>query len=155
MRGLLVRAQVITFAQDKECDKAARILRSFCSMWLPLMCLLVSPLLGKYYWLCWRYTEDGFYTEEDLSTSTDRPNEKHKQRVLKKIPQRVIQNAGRLAVQQSSWMNTKRFQLDLRFSQQCGLACGFRAPADPVYWLQERRMEHGLLHLAYYSTQLV
>lgn len=47
---------------DKESDKAARILRSFC--------------------------KDGFYQEEDRS-STDGPNAKSKQRVVKKIPPEV------------------------------------------------------------------
>ncbi|EFX02245.1 duf500 domain containing protein [Grosmannia clavigera kw1407] len=55
---------------DKESDKAARILRSFC--------------------------KDGFYTEEVQQTTADGP--KQKQRVLKKIPQRVIQNAVGLAI---------------------------------------------------------
>ncbi|RDW74113.1 hypothetical protein BP5796_07555 [Coleophoma crateriformis] len=57
---------------DKESDKAARILKSFC--------------------------KDGFYAEEDRPSATDRPNEKSKQRVLKKIPQSVIQNAVGLAI---------------------------------------------------------
>ncbi|TQV90574.1 DUF500 domain-containing protein [Cordyceps javanica] len=60
---------------DKESDKAARILKSFC--------------------------KDGFYTEESSPSSSsigggDGP--KQKQRVLKKIPQSVIQNAVGLAI---------------------------------------------------------
>ncbi|KAL1856298.1 hypothetical protein VTK73DRAFT_8402 [Phialemonium thermophilum] len=55
---------------DKESDKAARILRSFC--------------------------KDGFYTEEERPA--DQAGPKQKQRVLKKIPQRVIQNAVGLAI---------------------------------------------------------
>ncbi|KAH8667376.1 hypothetical protein BGZ60DRAFT_377732 [Tricladium varicosporioides] len=55
---------------DKESDKAARILRSFC--------------------------KDGFYAEDDQVQAQDTP--KGKQRVLKKIPQRVIQNAVGLAI---------------------------------------------------------
>ncbi|EON95630.1 putative duf500 domain protein [Phaeoacremonium minimum UCRPA7] len=55
---------------DKESDKAARILRSFC--------------------------KDGFYTEEEKPA--DQAGPKQKQRVLKKIPQKVIQNAVGLAI---------------------------------------------------------
>ncbi|OIW24653.1 DUF500-domain-containing protein [Coniochaeta ligniaria NRRL 30616] len=55
---------------DKESDKAARILRSFC--------------------------KDGFYTEEEAPAAQDGP--KQKQRVLKRIPQKVIQNAVGLAI---------------------------------------------------------
>ncbi|KAH8430480.1 uncharacterized protein LDX57_008139 [Aspergillus melleus] len=67
---------------DKESDKAARILRSFC--------------------------KDGFYAEEDTrrqstesatskrSSKLDRP--KGKQRVIKKIPTQVIQQAKGLAI---------------------------------------------------------
>ncbi|KAH7138549.1 hypothetical protein B0J11DRAFT_500763 [Dendryphion nanum] len=54
---------------DKESDKAARILQSFC--------------------------KDGFYQEEDRP-SADGP--KSKQRVLKKIPTEVIKNAKGLAI---------------------------------------------------------
>ncbi|KAM3071631.1 hypothetical protein ACMFMG_009503 [Clarireedia jacksonii] len=55
---------------DKECDKAARILRTFC--------------------------KDGFYAEEERSTIQDGPTAK--QRVIKKIPQKVIENAVGLAI---------------------------------------------------------
>ncbi|KAF1734964.1 SH3 domain-containing protein [Beauveria bassiana] len=58
---------------DKESDKAARILKSFC--------------------------KDGFYTEQDDDAAAvpgDGP--KQKQRVLKKIPQSVIANAVGLAI---------------------------------------------------------
>ncbi|RSL89236.1 hypothetical protein CEP52_014974 [Fusarium oligoseptatum] len=55
---------------DKESDKAARILRSFC--------------------------KDGFYTEEEKPA--DQAGPKQKQRVLKKIPQQVIENAVGLAI---------------------------------------------------------
>ncbi|KAM0426101.1 hypothetical protein ACHAPT_008732 [Fusarium lateritium] len=55
---------------DKESDKAARILRSFC--------------------------KDGFYTEEEKPA--DQAGPKQKQRVLKKIPQKVIENAVGLAI---------------------------------------------------------
>ncbi|KKY24735.1 hypothetical protein UCDDS831_g02353 [Diplodia seriata] len=54
---------------DKESDKAARILRSFC--------------------------KDGFYEEEVLDT-TEGPQQK--QKVLKKIPQEVIRDAVGLAI---------------------------------------------------------
>ncbi|KAF2189211.1 DUF500-domain-containing protein [Zopfia rhizophila CBS 207.26] len=54
---------------DKECDKAARILRSFC--------------------------KDGFYQEEERP-SAEGPKEK--QKVLKKIPEEVIRNAKGLAI---------------------------------------------------------
>ena len=56
---------------DKESDKAARILRSFC--------------------------KDGFYVEdEDHIPSGDKP--KGKQKVIKKIPTQVIKNAKGLAI---------------------------------------------------------
>ncbi|KAE8443723.1 hypothetical protein EG329_001403 [Mollisiaceae sp. DMI_Dod_QoI] len=55
---------------DKECDKAARILKSFC--------------------------KDGFYAEDDRPATVDVP--RGKQRVLKKIPEKVIQNAVGLAI---------------------------------------------------------
>ncbi|RGP81057.1 hypothetical protein FLONG3_846 [Fusarium longipes] len=57
---------------DKESDKAARILRSFC--------------------------KDGFYTDEDKPADAEQTGPKQKQRVLKKIPQKVIQNAVGLAI---------------------------------------------------------
>ncbi|KAF7934727.1 uncharacterized protein EAE98_002772 [Botrytis deweyae] len=57
---------------DKECDKAARILKTFC--------------------------KDGFYTEEDRSSTQAGPNANSKQRILKKIPQKVIENAVGLAI---------------------------------------------------------
>ncbi|KAF4454237.1 hypothetical protein F53441_3237 [Fusarium austroafricanum] len=57
---------------DKESDKAARILRSFC--------------------------KDGFYTEEEKPADAEQAGPKQKQRVLKKIPQKVIQNAVGLAI---------------------------------------------------------
>ncbi|OAA36535.1 DUF500 domain protein [Beauveria brongniartii RCEF 3172] len=56
---------------DKESDKAARILKSFC--------------------------KDGFYTEQDAAGGPD-DGPKQKQRVLKKIPQSVIANAVGLAI---------------------------------------------------------
>ncbi|KAG9233148.1 LAS seventeen-binding protein-like protein [Amylocarpus encephaloides] len=55
---------------DKESDKAARILKSFC--------------------------KDGFYAEEDRVQAMDMPA--GKQRVLKKIPQKVIEKAIGLAI---------------------------------------------------------
>lgn len=55
---------------DKESDKAARILRSFC--------------------------KDGFYAEEETRGEGDGP--KSKQKVLKKIPAEVIRNAKGLAI---------------------------------------------------------
>jgi len=54
---------------DKESDKAARILKSFC--------------------------KDGFYAEEDTQPA-DGP--KQKQKVVKKIPEKVIRNAKGLAI---------------------------------------------------------
>ncbi|CAK7224603.1 hypothetical protein SCUCBS95973_005573 [Sporothrix curviconia] len=57
---------------DKESDKAARILRSFC--------------------------KDGFYAEEESPSGPNRDGPKQKQRVLKKIPQAVIQRAVGLAI---------------------------------------------------------
>ncbi|KAJ6779319.1 hypothetical protein PWT90_02502 [Aphanocladium album] len=54
---------------DKESDKAARILKSFC--------------------------KDGFYAEEEFA-GEDGP--KQKQKVIKKIPQKVIENAVGLAI---------------------------------------------------------
>ncbi|KAH8121014.1 hypothetical protein ACSS6W_002074 [Trichoderma asperelloides] len=55
---------------DKESDKAARILRSFC--------------------------KDGFYAEEERQADATGP--KRKQRVIKKIPQKVIENCVGLAI---------------------------------------------------------
>ncbi|KAH8903930.1 DUF500-domain-containing protein [Coniochaeta sp. PMI_546] len=55
---------------DKESDKAARILKSFC--------------------------KDGFYTDQESQVAQDGPQKK--QRVLKKIPQKVIENAVGLAI---------------------------------------------------------
>jgi lipid-binding SYLF domain-containing protein len=55
---------------DKESDKAARILRSFC--------------------------KDGFYAEEERQVDGAGP--KQKQRVMKKIPQKVIENCVGLAI---------------------------------------------------------
>ncbi|KAM3434186.1 hypothetical protein NHJ13734_006125 [Beauveria thailandica] len=57
---------------DKESDKAARILKSFC--------------------------KDGFYTEQDAAAGGPGDGPKQKQRVLKKIPQSVIANAVGLAI---------------------------------------------------------
>ncbi|KAJ4148446.1 hypothetical protein LMH87_002914 [Akanthomyces muscarius] len=57
---------------DKESDKAARILKSFC--------------------------KDGFYTEQEASPGSGDDGPKQKQRVLKKIPQKVIENAVGLAI---------------------------------------------------------
>ncbi|KAF2496938.1 DUF500-domain-containing protein [Lophium mytilinum] len=62
---------------DKECDKAARILRSFCSKYST--CL----------------SQDGFYQEEEVQPA-DGP--KQKQKVLKRIPPEVIKNAKGLAI---------------------------------------------------------
>ncbi|KAF2112135.1 hypothetical protein BDV96DRAFT_498349 [Lophiotrema nucula] len=62
---------------DKESDKAARILKSFCSR-------------------SWK-RPDGFYQEEERPVG-DRPNEKSKQRVVKKIPAEVIKNAKGIAI---------------------------------------------------------
>ncbi|KFX89490.1 hypothetical protein V490_06991 [Pseudogymnoascus sp. VKM F-3557] len=57
---------------DKESDKAARILRSFC--------------------------KDGFYKEEKLPPSEVGPNQNAKQRVLMKIPPNVVKNAVGMAI---------------------------------------------------------
>ncbi len=57
---------------DKESDKAARILRSFC--------------------------KDGFYVEETESHLVGGEKPKGKQRVIKKIPTQVIKNAKGLAI---------------------------------------------------------
>ncbi|OBT73522.1 hypothetical protein VF21_07207 [Pseudogymnoascus sp. 05NY08] len=57
---------------DKESDKAARILRSFC--------------------------KDGFYKEEKLPPSEVGPNQSAKQRVLMKIPPNVVKNAVGMAI---------------------------------------------------------
>ncbi|TVY93404.1 SH3 domain-containing protein [Lachnellula willkommii] len=65
---------------DKESDKAARILKSFC----------ISTIAHA------ASAEDGFYAEEDRVATVDVP--KGKQRVLKKIPQSVIENAVGLAI---------------------------------------------------------
>ena len=64
---------------DKESDKAARILRSFCSTSTtpsPIVPLTPRP-------------EDGFYQEEATTATTDGPTAK--QKVLKHIPSEVRQ----------------------------------------------------------------
>jgi lipid-binding SYLF domain-containing protein len=92
---------------DKESDKAARILRSFCSKYYsPLFILAIyrPGICGDT--LCIGttqnsadndVTEDGFYTEDEKSSSAA-AGPKQKQRVLVKIPQKVIQNAVGLAI---------------------------------------------------------
>jgi lipid-binding SYLF domain-containing protein len=70
---------------DHESDKAARILKSFCSMFF-------SPVLK----INWQETEDGFYKEEPASPGAKGP--KNKPKVLVKIPQKVIQNCVGLAI---------------------------------------------------------
>lgn len=73
---------------DKESDKAARILKTFCSEFEP-----GHPSLRHIADKC--SVEDGFYTEEEYQ-----PEEgpKQKQKVVKKIPTSVIQNAKGLAI---------------------------------------------------------
>jgi lipid-binding SYLF domain-containing protein/archaellum component FlaD/FlaE len=71
---------------DIESDKAARILKSFCSKLHDSPSVRSADLAA----------EDGFYEEEDRPISTDVP--KGKQRVLKKIPSKVIQNAKGLCI---------------------------------------------------------
>src|ERR1700753_3558683 len=61
---------------DKESDKAARILRSFCSM-----CITRAPVSGGVTDAV--RAEDGFYQEEVKDTPE---GIKQKQRVIKKIP---------------------------------------------------------------------
>lgn len=67
---------------DKESDKAARILRSFCSEFLIVYSVLYRPN---------SHIEDGFYQEEKFKTA-EGPTAK--QRVLKKIPSEVGYVAG-------------------------------------------------------------
>lgn len=71
---------------DKESEKAARILRSFCSKHIHEAG--TGPLLTY-------FVEDGFYQEE-VQQSADGP--KVKQKILKKIPAEVIRNAKGLAI---------------------------------------------------------
>lgn len=72
---------------DIESDKAARILKSFCSESRPPKTTPEQLLTPR--------QEDGFYQEEDRPTA-DAP--KGKQRVLKKIPSKVIKNAKGLCI---------------------------------------------------------
>ena len=53
--------------------------------------------LHKASWLTHYLTEDGFYTDEERPV-VDQAGPKQKQKVLKKIPQKVIQNAVGLAI---------------------------------------------------------
>src|ERR1700742_4553107 len=55
---------------DKECDKAARILRSFC--------------------------KDGFHSRPPTASTLDSPKLSHK--ALKRLPEEVIRNAKGLAI---------------------------------------------------------
>jgi lipid-binding SYLF domain-containing protein len=71
---------------DRESDKAARILKSFCSTYT---CLMLPAMLIH-------LAEDGFYTERDQPPDYDGPKQKAK--VLVKIPSRVIQNCVGLAI---------------------------------------------------------
>lgn len=71
---------------DKESDKAARILRSFCSR--DIRCAPKKDDTNS-------KTEDGFYEEEVVQTAE---GPKKKQKVLKKIPSEVIRNAKGLAI---------------------------------------------------------
>ncbi|KAF7561186.1 hypothetical protein G7046_g2940 [Stylonectria norvegica] len=89
---------------DKESDKAARILRSFCNGKLFFIARRHADSLCYYFvvnyatsWANQRHhPEDGFYTEEEVPTADSGP--KQKQRVLKRIPEKVIQNAVGLAI---------------------------------------------------------
>lgn len=81
---------------DKESDKAARILKSFCSKCSPL--LDEVPMNEGLCASCEtdHFQEDGFYTDQESQVAQDGPQKK--QRVLKKIPQKVIENAVGLAI---------------------------------------------------------
>jgi lipid-binding SYLF domain-containing protein len=72
---------------DHESDKAARILKSFCSRFF---CPSPSEKSAD------KKTEDGFYKEEPASPTRKGP--KNKPKVLVKIPQKVIQNCVGLAI---------------------------------------------------------
>jgi lipid-binding SYLF domain-containing protein len=71
---------------DRESDKAARILKSFCSTYTYLILLAMLTC----------FPEDGFYTERDQPPPYDGPKQKAK--VLVKIPSGVIQNCVGLAI---------------------------------------------------------
>jgi lipid-binding SYLF domain-containing protein len=72
-----------------ESDKAARILKSFCSR--PAPPFLSTDGTNS------RSSEDGFYTEQPPSKPGS-PGPKNKPKVLVKIPQKVIQNCVGLAI---------------------------------------------------------
>lgn len=72
-----------------ECDKAARILKSFCSK--PYSCPVSANNTNAL------LSEDGFYTEQP-PTKPGEPGPKNKPKVLVKIPQKVIQNCVGLAI---------------------------------------------------------
>ncbi|KAI4790052.1 DUF500-domain-containing protein, partial [Aureobasidium sp. EXF-8845] len=84
---------------DKESDKAARILRSFCST------STLSPFPTPNHFQNTSHLtshvlhpspEDGFFQEEATTATTDGPTAK--QKVLKHIPPEVIKNAKGLAI---------------------------------------------------------
>jgi lipid-binding SYLF domain-containing protein len=72
---------------DHESDKAARILKSFCST---SGFTILDDISAD------QITEDGFYKEEPVPKDAKGP--KGKPKVLVKIPQKVIQNAVGLAI---------------------------------------------------------
>lgn len=74
---------------DKESYKAARILRSFCSK-------LCRPFPGPRRAHADNLAEDGFYADERPPTDQEGP--KNAPKVLKRIPQKVIDNAVGLAI---------------------------------------------------------
>jgi lipid-binding SYLF domain-containing protein len=85
---------------ELECDKAARILKSFCSMWPLMLPRLVSQMSNT-------NTEDGFYTTASpdgtpqvvtTGTTPAQVGPKGKPKVLVKIPQKAIQTAAGLAI---------------------------------------------------------
>jgi lipid-binding SYLF domain-containing protein len=74
---------------DHECDKCARILKSFCSSFPPYPRVLDMHLTIS--------TEDGFYKEQPNRPGSS-PGPRSKPKVLVKIPQKVIRNCVGLAI---------------------------------------------------------
>lgn len=75
---------------DKESDKCARILKSFCSKALAPGNLLKKELI--------KILEDGFYSESPTDPTAPHSGPKNKPKVLVKIPQKVMKNAVALAI---------------------------------------------------------
>jgi SH3 domain-containing YSC84-like protein 1 len=88
-------------SMDKECDKAARILKSFCSMLSPYSC---SSSDSRNYSNANCTTEDGFYTESTQPppspghATNPGPTHNPKAKTLVKVPSKAIAQAKGIAI---------------------------------------------------------